>query len=155
MARRQYVKPEYTYRAHVRKWLTSDTVQLDVNLGFNMHARGVFRLWGVECPAPRGKRHDPAMDRAVSLCPQGTEVTIQVVLLPDGDRRWSAIVHFWGTDGKQYNVNEELIRLGLAKGSECTPIEPSSHDGLTEILSAWPSMSVSARPSTSIFGFTD
>lgn len=104
------IGPAYTYQATVRRWVDGDTVDLDVDLGFNMHARVRFRLHGVDTP----ERGQPGYAEATDLCrevaPEGT--TVRVDSYKDGDKygRWLGLV----TTPAGRSVQYALLEAGLA-----------------------------------------
>ena len=109
---------KYTYPAQVTAVYDADTITVDINLGFHTWRRNEkIRLFGINAPEVRGdskpegiKSRDWLRDKIL-----GKEVSIQTVKARnDTDKRgkfgrYLAVI--W-SDG--INLNEELVRLGLA-----------------------------------------
>lgn len=101
-----------TYPATIRRWVDGDTVDLDVDLGFHMHALLRFRLQGVNTP----ERGEPGWAEATAYCnglaPAGTHVMAST--LKDGDKygRWLTIIRI---PDMELSVNARLLEDGMAE----------------------------------------
>ena len=51
-------KPDYSYRCEVVKVVDGDTIDVDIDLGFNMKARKRLRLYGVNTWETRGEERE-------------------------------------------------------------------------------------------------
>lgn len=121
----------YTYAATVVRWIDGDTVELDVDLGFQITKRERFRLHGVDTPELRPRRAkyetDGQVDEAARadearrgrealsfverVAPVGSEVEIRTIKDRQG-KFGRYLVEVVGIDGE--DVALALIDAGLA-----------------------------------------
>lgn len=66
----------YDYLAKVDRWIDGDTIQLDVDLGFNIHIVEKFRVARINAPEMNTFEGKAAKDYAISLIPIGAMVKI-------------------------------------------------------------------------------
>lgn len=115
----------YEYTAEVVRVIDGDTVELDVDLGFNIRARETFRLAGINAPELRKTKpgEEPSsgekamLGLSAMLLTQQDDVTgFCPVRILTGKRdkygRWLATI-FVG-DAFDVNVNETMIERGFA-----------------------------------------
>ena len=73
----------YEYSATIRRWVDGDTVDVTLDLGFDILYNNRIRLYGINTPESRTrdleekKRGLAAKDRVLELCPIGTDVTLK------------------------------------------------------------------------------
>lgn len=104
----------YTYKAHVISVIDGDTLDLDVDLGFNTHLRERFRLMGINAPEIRGAERERGLEAKLfveALLPLGKEVLVHTFK----DRkekygRWLANIYL--EDGRELCFM--LLDAGLA-----------------------------------------
>lgn len=106
------IAPTYIYRATVAHVVDGDTIDVRIDLGFNVDTRERLRLLGIDAPelsTPAGKM---ARDRLIEKLPEHTEVTVQTFKAP-GDKygRWLANVVMQGGQ----SVSDWMLGAGLAK----------------------------------------
>jgi micrococcal nuclease len=99
----------YHYKAAVDRWVDGDTVDLYVDLGFHTYIKTRFRLYGINTPERGEDLWREATDRAESLAPVGTDVTIDVFKTADKYGRWLVNIHIGDT-----TVNDSLVAAGFA-----------------------------------------
>lgn len=105
----------YVYNATVIRWVDGDTVDVDIDLGFDVVLRNQrIRLWGIDAPESRTRnleekqRGMAATAYCVTMVPEGTSVKL--------------ISHKEGKYGRilgeviynEININELLIKEGHA-----------------------------------------
>ena len=98
-----------------------DTLDLDTDLGFRLTFRQRYRLYGVDTPEVNDA--NPAVRELAAKAKAFVQAAVggrEVVLNSHMDRadkygRWLAVVHYQDAAGVWIDLNQELIRLGLAK----------------------------------------
>lgn len=103
--------PAYTYSATVVRWVDGDTVDLDVDLGFHMHARTRFRLYGIDTPERGRAGYGDAKDAVNALAPVGSTVAVQSFKDAGKFGRWLALIT---PAGDAESINTTLVANGLA-----------------------------------------
>ena len=106
----------YEYKATIRRVVDGDTVDVTLDLGFNIMYNIRIRLLGIDTPESRTrdleekKRGLAAKDRVKELCPVGSSVTLKTT--KDGRGK------FWRILGEIFvddiNVNQQLVSEGHA-----------------------------------------
>ena len=106
----------YTYRATVTRVVDGDTMDVAVDLGFDIVYNDRVRLYGINTPESRTRDLDEkklglaAKDRVKELCPEGSEVTLKTT--KDGKGKFGRIL------GEIYvgdvNINQLLVEEGHA-----------------------------------------
>jgi micrococcal nuclease len=103
----------YQYRCTVVKWLDGDTVDLSIDLGFNLFMNMRCRLFGLNCPEVHSKdksekkRGLAAKAFSESLAPVGSVVSVESHKSgAEKFGRWLATV----TNDSGKAVNAELIK---------------------------------------------
>ena len=66
----------YTYNATVVRWIDGDTVQLAVDLGFNISMVQIFRLLGIDTPERGEPNYHEARECSISIAPVNTQLKI-------------------------------------------------------------------------------
>lgn len=105
---------KFTYEALVTKVYDGDTITVDIDLGFgNLMKKKSLRLFGINTPEVRGEERPEGLMSRDWLHQQimGKKVTIKTIKDKTGKYgRYLAVIFFNGV-----NLNEELVRLGLAE----------------------------------------
>lgn len=106
-------KPAYRYRAKITKVLDGDTIEADVDVGFDVVVRTKFRLHGIDTPEKSST--DPMLKLLAESATTYTKLYLnkEVViesLSKDKFGRWLGVIHLG-----ELNLNEELVKLGFAK----------------------------------------
>ena len=106
----------YEYRATIRRVVDGDTVDITLDLGFDILYNNRIRLLGIDTPESRTRDLDEkklglaAKERVRELCPVGSTVTVKTT--KDGRGKFGRIL------GEIYvgdvNVNKLLIEEGHA-----------------------------------------
>ena len=110
------MQPTYKYNGIVTRVIDGDTLDITVDLGFNIYSKVRFRLWGLDTPEKTSKIPEiralatQAMEFVKSVV-DGKTVFVESVE-KDKYGRWLAKVHI---DELQPSLNEQLLALGLAK----------------------------------------
>ena len=106
----------YEYKAIIRRVVDGDTVDVTLDLGFNILYNSRIRLLGINTPESRTrdleekKRGLAAKERVKELCPVGS--TIMVETVKDGRVKFGRILGvLWAND---VSVNELLVEEGHA-----------------------------------------
>lgn len=110
------MQPLYRYSGIVTKVIDGDTLDITIDLGFNIYTKERFRLFGIDTPEKTSKLPEirAIANQATAFVKEtveGKEVTIESVE-KDKYGRWLAKVHI---NPDQPTLNEQLIALGLAK----------------------------------------
>jgi micrococcal nuclease len=110
----------YEYNAKLLRVVDGDTIWLDVNLGFGIHATLDFRLYGINTPEVIGTTKTAGLaakaelERLLSVAAQlGNPLKIESTK-SDKYGRYLAVIHVKQADGTEIDVNEELIKQGHA-----------------------------------------
>jgi micrococcal nuclease len=103
------IMPAYTYGAKVTRWVDGDTVDLSVDVGFNIAVNTRFRLYGIDTPERGQKNHDEAWRAAESLAPAGSSIVVKTYKDADKYGRWLAEIYVG-----DLLVNGQILADGLA-----------------------------------------
>jgi micrococcal nuclease len=98
-----------TFNAMVDRWVDGDTVDLQVDLGFSIWSKQRIRLAGIDTPEKAQPLYAEATAKSRELAPDGSAV----VLLSHGKDKYGRYVG--DIQVGDITVNEELVKLGLAK----------------------------------------
>ena len=106
----------YEYSAKIRRWVDGDTVDVTLDLGFDILYNNRIRLYGINTPESRTRDLEEkklglaAKDRVKELCPVGSTVTIKTT--KDGRGKYGRILGeiFVG----EVNINQQLVAEGHA-----------------------------------------
>ena len=106
----------HEYKAKIRRWVDGDTVDVTLDLGFDILYNNRIRLLGIDTPESRTRDLEEkklglaAKERVRELCPVGSTVTVKTT--KDGRGKFGRIL------GEIYvgdvNVNKLLIEEGHA-----------------------------------------
>ena len=107
----------YEYPARVERWVDGDTVDLRIDLGFDIHLASRVRLYGINTPETRTrdleekKRGLAAKARVNALCPVDSGVVLKTT--KDGSGKYGRIL---GTimHIEKGNINDLLVKEGHA-----------------------------------------
>lgn len=102
-------KPLYFYRGIVLRWIDGDTVDISLDLGFNVWIKERFRLLGLDTPERNKPGYLEATEFAKQLAPNGSHVIVESSH-KDKYGRYLAEIHINNT-----TVNKELIDSKHAK----------------------------------------
>lgn len=111
----------YQYEAIVLKIIDGDTIDISIDLGFNVWLRDLrVRLYGIDTPETRTKDLTEkaegfrAKERVSLLLPPGTTCVVDT-LLDKQDKYGRILGTFWSPFHPDESVNALLVREGLAK----------------------------------------
>lgn len=102
-------KPLYFYNAIVLRWIDGDTVDLSVDLGFNVWIKERFRLAGIDTPERGKPGYMEATEFVKQLASSGTRVVVESNL-KDKYGRYLATIYIGDT-----TINQELLTSKYAK----------------------------------------
>jgi micrococcal nuclease len=105
-------KNTMTFNAIVDRWIDGDTVDLRVDLGFSIWSKQRVRLAEINTPEKGQPLYVEASEKARELAPVGGACLLYSHG-KDKYGRYIGEIHMGGV-----NVNEELVKLGLAKEYE-------------------------------------
>jgi endonuclease YncB( thermonuclease family) len=110
--------PAYEYRAALRRVVDGDTIDFDVDLGFEVHSFSRVRLLGLNTPEIFGPSK-PAGLVSMAFVQQWLDNRAGQVLVrsykakqKEKYGRW--LVEVWSPDGVGGSLNAELLARGLA-----------------------------------------
>ena len=108
----------YEYKATIRRVVDGDTVDVTLDLGFNIMYNSRIRLLGIDTPESRTrdleekKRGLAAKDRVKELCPVGSSVTLKTT--KDGRGKFGRILGEIFVSGVVQSINQLLVEEGHA-----------------------------------------
>ena len=108
----------YEYSATIRRWVDGDTVDVTLDLGFDILYNNRIRLYGINTPESRTrdleekKRGLAAKDRVKELCPVGSAVTLKTT--KDGRGKFGRILGEIFVPGAVQSINQLLVEEGHA-----------------------------------------
>ena len=109
----------YEYNAKLRKVIDGDTIDADIDLGFQTFVKQRIKLYGVDTPQSRSKvptekdEGIKAKNKLIELLPR--DFKVRTVLNKRGKfGRVLGHVYAVGLDGKEININETMIKEGYA-----------------------------------------
>lgn len=109
----------YTYKAKLVRVIDGDTIDAEIDLGFNVLIRQRIRLYGIDTPEARTRdlvekeKGLAAKQRLTEILPK--EFIVETVLNKRGKYgRILGILHVEDTDGNKTNVNDQLVNEGHA-----------------------------------------
>jgi micrococcal nuclease len=106
------MNPDYRYRCKITRCVDGDTVDAEVDLGFNTHQRIRFRLWGINTPE-RGRAGFHEATEFLETFVSDNPVT--VVSRKTGKfGRWLG-EFFVDVNGETINMNDLMIESGHAQ----------------------------------------
>ena len=108
----------YEYRATIRRVVDGDTVDVTLDLGFNILYNSRIRLLGIDTPESRTRdleekaRGLAAKDRVKELCPVGSSVILKTT--KDGRGKFGRILGEIFVSGVVQSINQLLVEEGHA-----------------------------------------
>jgi micrococcal nuclease len=108
----QEKKPEwdYKYRAEVVRVVDGDTVDAEVDLGFDVKLSARFRLIGINAPEKNTKEGKDSLARLAVLLPVGSQVVVQTT--KDKKEKYGRYLGTFLVGGK--SINQQLVDEGFA-----------------------------------------
>lgn len=113
----------YQYQAKLVRVVDGDTVYLDVDLGFSIHAIVNFRLAGIDAPEMSGAERPAGLASKAALEKMLSEITvikgIQTIYVncegKDKYGRWVARLSYIASDGTLVDVGQRMLAEGYAQ----------------------------------------
>lgn len=110
---------DYTYISRVERIIDGDTVVLNVDLGFHMVTRQVFRLSEINAPEPRGETRGAGIAATKNLMDYISKGD-KVFIITEKDARggfgrWSAWI--WAEGREEISLNRLMVTDGHAVAS--------------------------------------
>lgn len=104
-------KPVYKYNAICSHVIDGDTIEISIDLGFEVSIAGTVRLLGINAPELRGKTKAEGLKskNALSEMILFKRIVIETVKAKEKYGRYLATVYL-----DNLNVNQEMIKRGLA-----------------------------------------
>ena len=108
----------HEYKAKIRRWVDGDTVDVTLDLGFDILYNNRIRLYGINTPESRTRdleekeRGLAAKDRVKELCPVGSSVTLKTT--KDGRGKFGRILGEIFVPGAVQSINQLLVEEGHA-----------------------------------------
>ena len=108
----------YEYKATIRRVVDGDTVDVTLDLGFNIMYNSRIRLLGIDTPESRTreleekKRGLAAKDRVKEVCPVGSSVILKTT--KDGRGKFGRILGEIFVSGVVQSINQLLVEEGHA-----------------------------------------
>ena len=107
--------PNYTYRATVVNIVDGDTIDVDLDVGFDTTMRKRLRFIGIDTWEVRGSEREKgliAKARLEEMIQYSDKIYVQTVMDAEG-KYGRVLAYLWTeTDGVLMNVNEQLIIEG-------------------------------------------
>jgi len=106
----------YEYRATVERVVDGDTVDLDIDLGLDVHAKERCRLYGIDTPEMRGESRPLGIEARDFLVEMvlGREVVAQTIKDRRGKYGRYLVALFLESGDDLLDVNQALIEAGHA-----------------------------------------
>jgi len=111
----------YIYEGQIVRWIDGDSVELSVDLGFNITFVDKFRLLDVDTPERGQERFDESVELVNEYAPVGSKIYIWSHKHPKKGKygRWLAVIYneeakVQGSQGK--SINEILVEKGWLYG---------------------------------------
>lgn len=111
----------YEYRATISRWIDGDTVEMIVDLGFEIKLKVPMRLAGIDTPEIHST--DPiqreaaakAVARARELCPIGSAVIVKTEKADSKDKYGRWLGNIPDPAGVEASLSQVLINEGLGR----------------------------------------
>jgi micrococcal nuclease len=118
-------EPSYRYKATVVRVVDGDTMDLDVDLGFRVHARIRVRLAGIDTPEIHGVKHDSEEYQEGMKAKAFVESWVSsygpdlIVVTSKGTGKYGRwIANVFDPNETNHSLNLALVAEGLAKTYE-------------------------------------
>lgn len=110
----------FFYKAHVKKVLDGDTIDLLIDVGFNMHFSGRVRLYGVNTPEsrtsnPQEKIAGLAAKEFVENWIEENNHIVFIKTIKDKNEKYGRLLAEVYNQDKTKCLNVEIVNAGLAK----------------------------------------
>lgn len=110
----------FFYKAHVKKILDGDTIDLLIDVGFNMHFSGRVRLYGVNTPEsrtsnPQEKIAGLAAKEFVENWIEENNHIVFIKTIKDKNEKYGRLLAEVYNQDKTKCLNVEIVNAGLAK----------------------------------------
>lgn len=110
----------FFYKAEVKKVLDGDTIDLLIDVGFNMHYSGRVRLYGVNTPEsrtsnPEEKLAGLAAKEFVENWIEENNDTVYIKTIKDKNEKYGRLLAEIYNQDKTKCLNVEIINAGLAR----------------------------------------
>lgn len=110
----------WIYHAQVKKVIDGDTVDLLIDVGFNMHYAGRIRLYGVNTPESRTSNSEEkiaglAAKEFVENWIEENDHTVYIKTIKDKNEKYGRLLAEIYSQDKTKCLNIEMINAGLAK----------------------------------------
>lgn len=110
----------FCYGAKIEKVIDGDTIDLSIDLGFNIHHKTRVRLYGVDTPESRtvNKAEKEAGLKAKDFAKEWSEKYPSVIIetvKDKGEKYGRILANVFSDESKQVCLNKELIASGFAK----------------------------------------
>lgn len=118
MPKREFHYPDYTYRASVVRVVDGDTIDVDIDVGFNSTLRKRLRLLDIDAYEVRGEERElglKASARVEDLLNMSEEVFIQTIM--DGTGKYGRVLaYIWIKLPQDGGVLKTLNNVLIAEG---------------------------------------
>lgn len=106
----------YEYSARVLRVVDGDTVQLEVDLGFDVRQRMTVRLYGINAPEMNTAEGKAAKLHLAMMIPEGTMLTLQTIKdkREKYGRYLAILLAKLVAGGELVNINTKLVEDGHA-----------------------------------------
>ena len=110
------IEPSYTYRAEVTNVVDGDTVDAEVDLGFDVRFAMRLRLWGINAPEMRGESAERGRESRIRLRDLCFLAGNQVMLKTHKDRqdKYGRYLAELCIAGSPRTINQQLVDEGHA-----------------------------------------
>jgi len=102
----------YVYKAIVIKVIDGDTIDLNVDLGFNLYMKDRFRFARINAPEKYGQNKilgQAALEFVKKLCPIGSSIMVKTEKEKGKYGRWIAEIYV-----NDENLNDLMVKEGHA-----------------------------------------
>ena len=106
----------FVYNAKIVRVIDGDTVEADVDLGFDVGTRRTFRLCAINAPEMRGDTRGAGVATKGRLADLILERDVVLMTFKDKTEKYGRYLAtiFYEENGMWFNVNQKLVEEGLA-----------------------------------------
>lgn len=112
------MKPNYTYKAHIKRIVDGDTIDVELDIGFNLCFKTKLRLSGVNTPELKSKNPVEREKAEAARAYVESQLLDKTVFITteksDAFGRYLAVVYLERDDGTWYDFNQVLLTNGYA-----------------------------------------